>query len=333
MSIPSIIPRLYSLQHLTAQQIPEEAAKAELQAGYLPELVQDRVACASIARTFLSMATEASFQPLPDEAFQPQIDESISALLKSTLLPNLLIEKRPEDDHPELVRFIPKGEASFESARSITAALFDNTPSPSPQQINSLLVVATLFHDFELFKQLVAENQANPTAYGRMLLQVAAAVGADTIIEHLLGLRKLLVNANQEPQMQAPLFSPDDIDEALCCAVRNNQVTTADLLLKEHGADVHIDEEYLLRRAAELGYLEMVQTLINHGANLFAEDDDALFRAKEAGHKEVVKYFATRYNNRQLLFTMLDGSTGSSVWAVKELGRRVFQNVFTRRAS
>jgi ankyrin repeat protein len=61
--------------------------------------------------------------------------------------------------------------------------------------------------------------------------------------------------------------------------------------LIEEGADIHADNDYVLRWSAENGYLETVKYLVKKGSNINAYSDCALRYAANNGHLEVVKYF------------------------------------------
>jgi len=60
-------------------------------------------------------------------------------------------------------------------------------------------------------------------------------------------------------------------------------------LAVENGADVHVDDDYALRYAAEKGHASVVQFLVQHGANVHAGDDNALCVASYYGHLPVVQ--------------------------------------------
>ncbi|AGF84830.1 repeat protein [Moumouvirus goulette] len=56
------------------------------------------------------------------------------------------------------------------------------------------------------------------------------------------------------------------------------------------GVDIHINNDYALRRASVQGHFKIVQYLVENGANLHAEDYCALRLACNNNHFEVVKY-------------------------------------------
>jgi len=60
--------------------------------------------------------------------------------------------------------------------------------------------------------------------------------------------------------------------------------------LVEQGADLHAQNDYALRLAAENGHLKVVKYLLEQGANLHADNEKALRLAALYGHLEVVKY-------------------------------------------
>ena len=56
------------------------------------------------------------------------------------------------------------------------------------------------------------------------------------------------------------------------------------------GADIHADNEYVLRCSARYGLLDIVKYLKEQGANIHADDEYALLNSAENGHLDVVKY-------------------------------------------
>ena len=60
-------------------------------------------------------------------------------------------------------------------------------------------------------------------------------------------------------------------------------------VLLKAGADVHADDDYALRWAAEKGHTQTVQILLANGANIHAKDDSPLGWAAYYGHVEIVK--------------------------------------------
>ena len=60
-------------------------------------------------------------------------------------------------------------------------------------------------------------------------------------------------------------------------------------MLLDEGANVHVDNDYTLRRASEYGHTKVVKLLFKHGADVHARDDQALRWTSVNGHAEVVK--------------------------------------------
>ena len=60
--------------------------------------------------------------------------------------------------------------------------------------------------------------------------------------------------------------------------------------LVENGVDIHTDDDYALKYAAEYGHLELVKCLVGLGANINSQDGFALRYASDNGHLGVVKY-------------------------------------------
>ena len=68
-----------------------------------------------------------------------------------------------------------------------------------------------------------------------------------------------------------------------------NDVETIKTLV-EDGADIHAEDEYVLRWAAANGHLKVVKYLVEHGADIHACNDRALEWAAEFDHLQVVEY-------------------------------------------
>ena len=54
----------------------------------------------------------------------------------------------------------------------------------------------------------------------------------------------------------------------------------------------YAQEDYVLRWAAENGYLDIVKYLVKHGADIHANSDYALRLAIDSEHLNVIKYLA-----------------------------------------
>ena len=60
--------------------------------------------------------------------------------------------------------------------------------------------------------------------------------------------------------------------------------------LIKKGADIHIDDDYVLRLAACNGHLDAVKYLVKNGADIHVRNDYALGWASNNGHLDIVKY-------------------------------------------
>jgi len=67
-------------------------------------------------------------------------------------------------------------------------------------------------------------------------------------------------------------------------------LTEAMELAIQHGADVHVDNDYALHCASHYGHLPVVQFLVQHGADVHANSDVALCWASKNGHLAVVQF-------------------------------------------
>jgi len=64
--------------------------------------------------------------------------------------------------------------------------------------------------------------------------------------------------------------------------------------LVEKGANIHVYNDYALRRAAEYGHLDVVKYLVENGADIYASDEKALRWAANYGHLDVVKFLVEK---------------------------------------
>uniref|UniRef100_UPI0023F53D09 ankyrin repeat domain-containing protein n=1 Tax=Metallibacterium scheffleri TaxID=993689 RepID=UPI0023F53D09 len=76
-----------------------------------------------------------------------------------------------------------------------------------------------------------------------------------------------------------------DVNTALGCAVAGGHAEAIGLLLA-HGADVHCNNDSVLRFAAARGHAEIVNLLLAAGANVHASGDDALRQSAANGHAD-----------------------------------------------
>lgn len=72
-----------------------------------------------------------------------------------------------------------------------------------------------------------------------------------------------------------------DINLALMSAIAGRDVETVVTLLNK-GADVHYNDDFALRGAVYLGYIEIAGLLLKNGANVHAANEEPLFTAIRA---------------------------------------------------
>jgi ankyrin repeat protein len=103
-----------------------------------------------------------------------------------------------------------------------------------------------------------------------------------------MGIVKLL---KYDPKKLIP-FLPEQLFSELCYYGTNNHILILKELIK-NGIDIHMGEEYALRRACLYGHLNIIKELINAGANV--KDDNypystsPLSEAIKSGNTLVVK--------------------------------------------
>ena len=105
-------------------------------------------------------------------------------------------------------------------------------------------------------------------------------------------------NANQPNAIIEDHRDDDDIRKARCLVICAEDGLLAIVkLLLERKANVHVDDDYVLRWASADGHLEVVKLLLKHGANVHAGNDYALRMASENGRLEVVNFLKILYEN------------------------------------
>lgn len=106
----------------------------------------------------------------------------------------------------------------------------------------------------------------------------------------------------------------EDDDYALRVAAQNGHHDVVDLLLKS-GADVRADDDLSLRLAARYGHVGVVAALLKSGAYVHAENDYALRMASSNGHAHVVELLLKSgadihaFNDYALLWAAHQGHT------------------------
>ncbi len=86
-----------------------------------------------------------------------------------------------------------------------------------------------------------------------------------------------------------------DLNQAFCVLCGYNEYRTEDFeaikYLIEVGADIHADNEYVLKLACEKNCLTLVKFLITKGADIHINNDEPMKIACTEGNVEIVKYF------------------------------------------
>ena len=80
-----------------------------------------------------------------------------------------------------------------------------------------------------------------------------------------------------------------NINESLILSAKYNKLEVVKFLIN-NGADIHVDNEYILRYSAQTGHTEIVKYLIENGANIHIDDDYALRCSALYSHLEIVRY-------------------------------------------
>ncbi len=81
-------------------------------------------------------------------------------------------------------------------------------------------------------------------------------------------------------------------NKILISAVRNNFPEIVKIIIENHNINIHDNEEYLLRLAAQHGITDIVQYLHELGADIHVYYEEALRFAAKNGHLETVKFLS-----------------------------------------
>ena len=137
-------------------------------------------------------------------------------------------------------------------------------------------------------------------------MQVAASTGeawdAALLLEHIQKGESHIIGllAQMKPQKiteKQPALNYDDVVKALpkednrtdlIKAIDEGDIVTLRRLI-ENGVDIHANDAYALRWAAQNGHFDVVKLLLDNGADIHAFCDYALGRAAENGHFDVMK--------------------------------------------
>jgi len=77
--------------------------------------------------------------------------------------------------------------------------------------------------------------------------------------------------------------------------------SNAKMTIPKGGPDIHYDDDYALRWAADQGLTKTVKLLLDRGANIHAGNDDALRRATHRGRAKTVKLLLDRGADRSTI--------------------------------
>lgn len=84
-------------------------------------------------------------------------------------------------------------------------------------------------------------------------------------------------------------ISRDNLNNMLIIMIKNENIKGSILILSK-GADIHVDDNRLLKWASQYGHLEVVKFLISQGVDIHVSGDFALRFASLNGHFKTVKY-------------------------------------------
>ena len=89
-------------------------------------------------------------------------------------------------------------------------------------------------------------------------------------------------------------ISKDDMINILSLSVCNGHLHVVKYLVQVHKANIHSNNEYALRYAAENGHINVVKYLVEKGADIHANNEYALRWSAQSGHIDVVKYLVEK---------------------------------------
>jgi ankyrin repeat protein len=91
-----------------------------------------------------------------------------------------------------------------------------------------------------------------------------------------------------------------NLDDFLCDMAEIGDTEAVRYAL-DHGADVHVNDDWALGGASYNGYTETIKLLLDHGADVHAGYDFALRWASGNGHAETVKVLLDHGANQEVL--------------------------------
>lgn len=91
----------------------------------------------------------------------------------------------------------------------------------------------------------------------------------------------------------ADIHENDDFILRECVEKGNLEITK---YLVEHGADIHANNDFALRKSPENGNINMVQYLVEHGANIHSENDFALCTSEREHLSKAIYSFEEDYH-------------------------------------
>ena len=80
-----------------------------------------------------------------------------------------------------------------------------------------------------------------------------------------------------------------NLNQQLIKASENGDLDNIKYLV-ENGANIHAQDDYVLRYSSRYGYLDIVKCLVENGANIHTQDDCALRWSIQGGYLDIVKY-------------------------------------------
>jgi ankyrin repeat protein len=101
-----------------------------------------------------------------------------------------------------------------------------------------------------------------------------------------------------------------DIDLRVFCqpliaSVSNNHLEIFKYLIKEHGSDVHVNNDCIFIQCALIGHLEMIKYLVEeHNIDLNNNNDFILLQCEINGHSDIIKYLLEKNARTSIDYSM-----------------------------
>ncbi|RCN39210.1 ankyrin repeat protein [Ancylostoma caninum] len=212
----------------------------------------------------------------------------------TTALVNLLVKKGADVNAKDKFGMTPLDIATLKNNEAAVCALIENRANPNEKDDDgsTSLLKACIYCSSNLVRLLLSSGaDCNVTdKWHNSVYHMVARHGRNDVLQ-------LLINHAGKHAVELLWTTNDKGETPLELAVYGNHARTVNiiLLMKPPGSDSAMfeEEKWLLHKAAEKGFLEVVKTLIQNGYNVRLRDGDKklpLHAATISKRLDVVRY-------------------------------------------